>query len=69
MLKWVNKGNKEIKFVIEEGIGKNIIGKNRSEQLFGRDVIGNGIEDVIVQLEDKKNEEIKLGIMNEIKWK
>ena len=69
MLKWVNNPNKEINFVIEEAIAKNIIRKNRTQYLFGTDLIGNGIDDVIVYLQDKKNQDIKLAIMNEIKSK
>ena len=65
----VNNPNKEINFVIEEAIAKNIIRKNRTQYFFGTDLIGNGIDDVIVYLQDKKNQDIKLAIMNEIKSK
>ena len=61
--------NKEINFVIEEALSKNIIRKNRATYYFGTDVIGNGIEDVIAYLKDKKNQEIYLSIMSEIKSK
>lgn len=67
--KWVNNPNREISFVIEEAIAKNIIRKNRTQYFFGTDLIGNGIDDVIVYLQDKKNQDIKLAIMNEIKSK
>ena len=50
-------------------IAKNIIRKNRTQYFFGKDLIGNGIDDVIVYLQDKKNQDIKLAIMNEIKSK
>ena len=63
MLKWVENPNKEINFVIEEAIAKNIIRKNRAQYYFGTDLIGNGLEDVIAYLKDKKNQEIKLAIM------
>lgn len=69
MLKWVNNPNKEINFVIEEAIAKNIIRKNRTQYYFGTDLIGNGLEDVIAYLNDKKNQDIKLTILNEIKSK
>ena len=68
-MKWVNNPNKEINFVIEEAIAKNIIRKNRAQYYFGTDLIGNGLEDVIAYLKDKKNQEIKLAIMQEIKSK
>lgn len=67
--KWVNNPNREISFVIEEAIAKNIIRKNRSQYYFGTDLIGNGIEDVIAYLNDKKNQDIRLAIQQEIKSK
>ena len=67
--KWVNNPNREISFVIEEAIAKNIIRKNRSQYYFGTDLIGNGIEDVIAYLNDKKNQDLRLSIMQEIKSK
>lgn len=54
MLKWVENPNKEINFVIEEAIAKNIIRKNRTQYFFGTDLIGNGIDDVIAYLQDKR---------------
>lgn len=67
--KWVNNPNREISFVIEEAIAKNIIRKNRSQYYFGTDLIGNGLEDVIAYLNDKKNQDIRLAIQQEIKSK
>lgn len=69
MMKWVNNPNKEINFVIEEAISKNIIRKNRTQYFFGTDLIGNGVDDVIAYLQDKRNQDIKLAILNEIKSK
>lgn len=69
MLKWANNPNKEINFVIEEAIAKNIIRKNRTQYFFGTDLIGNGIDDVIAYLNDKKNQDLKLAILQEIKSK
>ena len=66
---WVENPNKEINFVIEEALSKNILRKNRSAYYFGTDMIGNGIEDVIAYLKDKKNQDIYLSIMSEIKSK
>ena len=69
MLKWVNNPNKEINFVIEEAIAKNIIRKSRTQYFFGTDLIGNGIDDVIAFLQDKKNQDLKLTILQEIRSK
>ena len=69
MSRWVNNKDKETTFIIEEAISKNIIRKNRSQYYFGTDLIGNGLEDVIAYLNDKKNQDIKLAIMGEIQSK
>lgn len=69
MMKWVNNKDKELNFIIEEAVAKNIIRKNRSQYYFGTDLIGNGVDDVIAYLKDKTNQEIRLAIQNEIKSK
>lgn len=69
MMKWVENPNKEINFVIEEAIAKNIIRKNRTQYFFGTDLIGNGVDDVMAYLNNKNNQDIKLAIMQEIKSK
>ena len=66
---WVENPNKEITFIIEEALAKNILRKNRAAYYFGTDLIGNGIEDVIAYLKDKKNQEILLVIKSEIEAK
>jgi hypothetical protein len=66
---WVENPNKEITFVIEEALAKNILRKNRASYYFGTDLIGNGIEDVIAYLKDKKNQDIYLSIKSELESK
>ena len=66
---WVENPNKEINFIIEAALSKNILRKNRATYYFGTDVIGNGIEDVIAYLKDKKNQEVFLAIKSEIESK
>lgn len=67
--KWVNNPNKEMNFIIEEAIAKNIIRKNRTQYFFGTDMIGNGLEDVMAYLKDKKNQDILKSILGEINSK
>lgn len=66
---WQDNPNKEYNFIIEEAVAKNIIRKNRATYYFGTDVIGNGMEEVIGYLKEKKNSDILAAIMNEIKSK
>lgn len=69
MLIWVNNPNKEYRFIVEAALAKNIIRKNRSQYYYGTDLIGNGIDDAIAYLKEKKNQEILLAIKQEIKSK
>lgn len=69
LLKWVNNPNKETQFLIEEAVAKNIIRRNRTQYFYGTDMVGNGIDDVIAYLNDKKNQDIKMAILQEIKSK
>ena len=69
VIKWVNNPNKELNYLIEEAVAKNIIRKNRTQYFFGTDMIGNGIDDVIAYLKDKKNQDIRLVIQQEVKIK
>ena len=66
---WVENPNKEITFIIEEALSKNILRKNRAAYYFGTDLIGNGIDDVIAYLKDKKNQDIYLSIKSELESK
>ena len=66
---WVNNNDKEYNFIIEEALSKNIIRKNRATYYFGTDVIGNGVDDVIAFLKDKKNNDIFTAIKAEIESK
>lgn len=69
IMKWVNNPNKEMNWMIEEALSKNILRKNRAQYYFGTDLVGNGIEDVIAYLKDKKNQDILISIKNELKSK
>lgn len=66
---WIENPDKEYSFIIEEALSKNIIRKNRSTYYFGTDVIGNGKDDVIAYLKDKKNQDILIAIKGEIESK
>lgn len=66
---WVENPNKEMNFIIEEALAKNILRKNRAAYYFGTDMIGNGLEDVIAYLKNKANQDVFLAIKSEIESK
>ena len=62
---WVDNKNRETQFLIEAAISKNIIRKNKNAYMYGTEIIGHSLEDTIAFLEDKKNQDLKLVIINE----
>lgn len=67
--KWVNNKTKETEFVIETAIAKNIMRVNRNIYYYGTEVVGHSMADTIAYLEEKKNQDLKLTILEEIKSK
>lgn len=69
LLLWVNNKNKETQYLIEEAISKNVIRKNKNMYYYGTDVIGRSMDEAVLMLDDKKNQDIRLSIMQEIESK
>ena len=69
ILLWVNNNNKETQYLIEAAISKNIIRKNKNLYYYGTDVIGRSMEEATIMLDDKKNQDIRMAIMQEIESK
>ena len=63
--KWVDNKTKETEYIIEAAISKNIIRRSRNVYYYGTEVIGNSMDDTISHLNDKKNQDLKLAIMND----
>ena len=66
---WVNNKSKNTQFIIESAVAKNVIRKSRNIFYYGSDIIGNSMEDAIAYLDDKKNQDLKMVIMQEIESK
>lgn len=66
---WVNNKVRDTQYIIETAISKNIIRKSKNIYYYGTDIIGRSLEDAISNLDDKKNQDIKLTILQEIESK
>lgn len=66
---WVNNKVRDTQYIIETAISKNIIRKSKNIYYYGTDIIGRSLEDAIATLNDKKNQDLKLTIMQEIESK
>lgn len=67
--KWVNNGTKEVEYIIEQAISKNIMRRSRNIYYYGTEVVGNSMDDAISHLSDKKNQDLKLAILGELESK
>jgi hypothetical protein len=62
--KWVNNKQKETEFLLEDAIAKGIIRKDRTQYYYGSELIADSQQDAISYLDAKKNQDLKLSIMN-----
>ena len=69
MDKWVNNKSKETEFLIEEAIAKGIIRKEHTQYWYGTDQFADSLADAVAYLDSKKNQDLKLSIINETKNK
>jgi hypothetical protein len=67
--KWINNKNKETEFLLEEAIAKGVIRKDKTHYFYGTDMFADTQEDAIAYLDNKKNQDLKLAILNETKNK
>ena len=63
--KWVDNKSKETEFILEEAIAKGVIRKDKTHYFYGSDMFADSLEDAIAYLDDKKNQDLKLSIINE----
>lgn len=67
--KWVDNKSKETEFILEEAIAKGVIRKDKTHYFYGTDMFADTLLDAIAYLDDKKNQDLKLSIINETKNK
>jgi hypothetical protein len=67
--KWVDNKRRETEFLIQEGVSKNVIKRNKSEYKYGIDTIGISIDDAINYLDSAEHRDLKQIIINEVNAK
>lgn len=67
--KWIDNKAKETEFILEEAIAKGVIRKDKTHYFYGSDMFADSLDDAIAYLDDKKNQDLKLSIINETKNK
>lgn len=67
--KWVDNKSKETEFLIEEAIAKGVIRKDRTQYYYGSEMLADSLESCIAYLDAKKNQDLRLSIMNQVENK
>lgn len=63
--KWVDNKSKETEYLLEQAIAKGVIRKDKTHYFYGTDMFADSLPDAIAYLDSKKNQDLKLAIMNE----
>ena len=68
-LKWVNNKSKETEFLLESAIAKGVIRKDRTQYYYGTEMFADSLDEAIAYLDSKKNQDLKLSIINQVENK
>jgi len=63
--KWVNNKSKETEYLLEQAISKGVIRKDKTNYFYGTDLLATSLDEAIAYLDNKKNQDLKLAIINE----
>lgn len=66
---WVNNKSKDTQFILEEAIAKGVIRKDRTQYYYGTELFADSLDDAIAYLDAKKNQDLKLSIINQMENK
>ena len=67
--KWVDNKGKETEFLLETAIAKGIIRKDRTQYYYGSEMFADSLEEAVSYLDSKKNQDLKLSIINQVENK
>lgn len=66
---WVDNQNKEVQYLIEECVAKNIIRKSNTTYKYGTDVLGYTIEETIDYLKNPANRDLRMTLLAQLEGK
>nr|DAV06120.1 MAG TPA: hypothetical protein [Bacteriophage sp.] len=61
---WVDNKSKDTQFILEEAIAKGVIRKEKTQYYYGTDLFADSLNEAIAYLDAKKNQDLKLSIIN-----
>ena len=62
---WVNNKSKETQFILEQAVAKGVIRKEKTQYYYGTDMIADSLNEAIAYLDSKKNQDLRLAIIND----
>lgn len=68
-IKWVDNKSKETEFMLESAIAKGIIRKDKTQYYYGTEMFADSLQEAIAYLDSKKNQDLKISIINQIENK
>ena len=66
---WVNNKNRETQFLIENAIAKGVIRRDKTQYYYGTELMATSLQECIAYLDSKKNQDLKIAIMNQVENK
>ncbi len=66
---WVDNKSKDTQFILEEAIAKGVIRKEKTQYYYGTDLFADSLNEAIAYLDAKKNQDLKLSIINQMENK
>lgn len=67
--KWINNTKKETEFLLESAIAKGVIRKDKTQYYYGSEMFASSLDEAIAYLDAKKNQDLKLSIINQVENK
>lgn len=67
--KWVDNKSKDTEFILETAIAKGIIRKDRTQYYYGSEMFADSLQEAVAYLDSKKNQDLKISIINQIENK
>lgn len=66
---WVDNKSKDTQFILEEAIAKGVIRKEKTQYYYGTDLFADSLNEAIAYLDAKKNQDLKLSVINQMENK
>jgi hypothetical protein len=66
---WVNNKDREVSYLIEEAVSKNIIRKNNTIYKYGTDIIGYTLPEAVDYLKNPSNTDVRISILGQLEGK